>query len=283
MLRHLCILFVVLCLTPPAFAAKVLKVKGRSALVSLEGESAGKGDLFYATLNGHKKAILKLVKVKGDKAIAKILKGRAAAGMAMVPRGNGGHARASNDSSSSGDSSSSSLPITGRSYWGGLLGFSMDSMNVNVNSATNVSLSGTGFSAKGLFDYELFPQVWFRGMAGVEQFAANGPAECLGATCDAKIMYFDLDFLGRYVFSKGNFRPWAGLGLGLLFPATKSSTALDSGSIGSTNVIIPAVGLDWFINPKMYVPISLEYGLLPNSSEVKAHWIELRAGLAIPF
>jgi hypothetical protein len=169
-------------------------------------------------------------------------------------------------------------------------------MDVRVTNATNqdlgtASMSGYGFSAKGLFDYELFPQIWFRGTAGLETFNAEAGSRGSGRdcgpgnsdACNAKLMYLTFDFIGRYVFGQGSFRPWLGGGLGLLFPASKDATALDPASISTTNVIVFAGGFDWFTSPTFYVPVSIEYGLLPKSDEVEASWIALRAGFAVPF
>jgi hypothetical protein len=278
-----------------AFAAEVIKVKGKSALIDLKGDPAAPGDLFYAVKpDGKRAAIIKISKVKGEKAIGKVLKGKAASGYTLELKPSE-VAQKSRPKRSSDDPSSepTSEPVGGkRSYWGGYFGFAQDSMDVNVNDFVSgtfrekASLSGNGFSAKGLFDYELFPQVWFRGTTGLEGFSVSGKTACgvnNAEACNADIYYLSFDFLGRYVFSEGSARPWIGAGVGLLFPVSKKATALDSSSISTTNVMILAGGLDWFMSPKMYIPISLEYGLLPKSDEVEATWIALRAGFAVPF
>lgn len=285
-------LFSLSLLASPAFAAEVQKVKGKSVLVDLKGDPAAPGDIFYTVkADGKRAALIQISKVKGDKAIGKIMKGKPAAGMSLELKPS--KVAHSGGKSHSGGGSTSSA--SGRSYWGVLAGFGMDSMTVDIkdsNSLNNASLgkeslSGTGFSGKGLFDYELFPQVWFRGTAGLEMFNVSGPARCSTnnlKTCDAKIMYMAFDFLGRYIFAtSGNYKPWLGGGIGLLFPASKSATALQASSIATTNVMMVAGGMDWFINPNLYIPISLEYGLLPKSDEVEAKWIAVRVGFAVPF
>lgn len=270
-----------------AFAAQVAKVKGKTVLIKTDGDAVQSGESFYAMADGKRKAVIKISKIKGDKALGVIVKGKAAVGMTLSPRGAGGGKVAKHSGGSPAEAGDHV-----RAYWGGLLGYGMDSMNVQVNNSTTnaaigtAAMSGTGFSAKGLFDYELFSQIWFRGTTGIEQLNVTGNSICGTGNvtaCNAKLMYFTLDLLGRYVFAVGNFRPWLGGGVGLLFPAAKSSTALKATSIGTTNVMLIAGGLDYFINPRMYVPVSLEYGLLPKSDEVDAHWITFRVGLAFPF
>src|SRR5262245_42563181 len=66
------------------FAAEVLKVKGKGVLVDLRGDPAAIGDnLFLISPDGKRKAIIRISKVKGDKAIGKILKGGAAPGYTL--------------------------------------------------------------------------------------------------------------------------------------------------------------------------------------------------------
>lgn len=292
MIRHLGMLLVLALLAPFANAAQVVKVKDTSVLVNLQGTPAAVGDNFFVVENGKKKALIKIAKIKGDKAIAKLLKGTAGPGMTLAPGPSGGGPTA-NSGGPSKHGGGGKKTSDSRQAYGFMLGYAMDTMSVNVNSATasnvslgTVALSGSGFSGKGLFDYEIFPQVWFRGLAGLEMFNAAGESKCGTGNkeaCDAKIMYLSADFVGRYVFSEGTFRPWLGLGIGLLFPASKSSTALNSSSIGTTNVITPQLGFDMYTSPTMYIPVSVEYGMLPKSDEVDAHWIALRAGVAFPF
>lgn len=283
-------------LSVPLFAAEVIKVKGKGVLVELKGDPAVNGDIFYLiSPDGKRVGIIKISKVKGDKAIGKLAKGRAEPGFTLefkpsksAAKSGGGHSGSRMASPSMDDGSTTSK----RSYWGAMGGLSMDSMSVNVTqSGTNanlgsVAMSGMGYAVKGLFDYELFSQVWFRGTSGIEMLNFSGDAKCGPANnqaCTAKLMYLTFDFIGRYVFGSGSFRPWLGGGMGLLFPASKDATALDPSSISTTNVILGAGGFDWYMSPTLYIPVSIEYGLLPKSDEVSASWIAFRGGFAIPF
>lgn len=283
MMRNLYVLsFALLFLPAIALAGEVTKCKGTNCLIELKGDSASPGDLIYSSSDGKHRGILKITKVKGDKAIAKLLKGKAEPGMTTEPRpANAGMSK--HGGSKAGNS---------RSYIGGVVGLAMDKMSVQVNNfATNVpigtaNLSGMSFSALALFDYQMFPQIWFRGLGGLEGFSVTGAAMCGTGntqTCNATIYYLAGDFLARYLFSEGDMRPWLGGGVELMFPASKNSTALNPGSIGTTNAIQVAGGVDWFINKTTYIPISLEYGLLPKSNEVDATWIALRVGMAFAY
>ncbi len=291
MMRSLFVLvFSFLLFVPQLFAADITKIKGTAALIDLKGEPAQPGDLFYAkSADGKNRGIIQIAKIKGDRAIGRITKGRAEVGMTIEPKGSNTPVAAQPTRMKK---SSSEGGAKGRSYWGGILGFGMDSMKAKVLDGTThafretVALSGTSFSGAALFDYELFSQIWFRGLGGIEGFNVTGSSVCgtvNNETCNAKLYYLSLDFLGRYIFSEGNFRPWLGGGVGLMFPASKASTALEPSSISNTSVMIVGGGFDYFISPKMYIPFSVEYGLLPKSDEVEATWIEIRMGFAVPF
>ena len=292
MMRNFCVLLIfTIFFSTGLFAAEVTKVKGSNALIDLKGESAAPGDMFFSIgADGKRHGIIEVTKVKGDKAIAKITKGKVQVGMSLEHKGSGGGGGKSQAKRRKG--SKSSEIAAGRSYWGGMVGYSRDTMKVQVNDFNTgqpretTSLSGSAFSAMAFFDYELFPQIWFRGLGGLEGFGVSGNSICGTAnkeTCNASIYYLSMDFLGRYVFSSGGFRPWLGGGIALMFPATKSATALQASSISNTSVIQVAGGADWFISPDMFIPISLEYGMLPKSNEVDAYWMEFRIGLSMPF
>jgi hypothetical protein len=290
MVRTLIGLISISLLAAPLFAAQITKIKGRNVLIDLKGDSASVGDSFYAVeADGKRKGLIEVSKVKGDKAIGKIVKGKPATGMRLEIKPAGLTKRGVGDGNGH---TTDSKAMKGRAYFGGLFGYARDTMSVNVNSFNtnqfleNVSLSGSGFSGKGLFDYELFKQIWFRGEIGGEMFNASGKARCgtnNTQTCDVKIVYLSFDFLGRYVFSEGAFRPWVGGGVSLLFPASKSTTALDESSIGTTSVFTVAGGADLFLSPTMYIPLQVEYAMLPKSDEVEANWIAFRLGVAVPF
>jgi outer membrane protein W len=280
MMRAFMVTILLLFCSHQAFAAQITKVKNSGALISLDGETATVGQYFF-TLNaeGKKVGLLSVVKVNGDKAIGKILKGKVEVGQALQARAvrKGGGKSAANGGFK-------------RAWWGGMLGYAHDAMSAQVLNTANQpvatdSLSGSGFSVNGLFDYQVFSQIWFRGLLGVEMFNVTGGSICANntQTCSANIDYVSMDFIGRYLFSEDTIRPWLGAGVAMMFPASKSATVLQADSIGSTSVLQVTGGLDWMISPNAYIPISIEYGLLPKSSQVSANWVQLRVGVALPF
>jgi len=287
-------LIIGLCMSVSVQAAKVTAVKGKSVSIKLEGDPAQPGDVFnvYDSM-GKRRALVKIKSVKGDQATAVKGKGIVRKGYTLKLRP---AKSAKSDSSKKSTASRSqkkaaTKPSDGRSYWGAMAGLAMDSVSVQIDNNNDqvadktAELSGMGFSVKGLFDYQLIDQIWFRGLAGIEGLSASGSTEvgCDAKACNVNIYYLAVDFWGKYIFSEGNFRPWAGAGFSLMFPLSKDSSALDNKSISNTSVISIGGGIDWFISSTMYIPVQLEYGMLPESETVKANTIALRAGIAWPF
>ncbi len=267
-----------------AFAADITKVKGNKALINLDGLEAAEGDVFFAIdSNGKKKGLIKLDKVKGDKAIGMIAKGKAQVGWTLTKRGP--KAAASDDSVTPSSRKKDFSASNHDTFIGGMVGYGMDSAEVTLDSGAVASLSGTGISAKGFFDYKLFPNIWFRGFGGIENFNGTGGNVCGtgSSTCDVKIMYITFDFWGRYVFSDKEFRPWLGGGFTLLFPMSKSSTAIVETSITTTSTYGVGGGADWFISKDSFIPMSVEYQLFPSSNQAKASIIALRVGYGMSF
>lgn len=290
----------------PAQAARVAKVKGKKLLITLEGDPAKEGDIYYTLApNGKRAGIIKILKIKGDQAIGILGKGRALPGFGLEYRPPKGTQVAQPAAPTPPPEEGEEGPISpepmdetastsdGKMYWGFIGGVGLNNMDVdlkdtNGDTRATASLSGTSFSAKGLFDYNIFDQVWFRGMGGMEGFNASGPSNCGDApnfnqACNAEIMYLAIDLWGRYLFSMKDFRPWVGGGFSLLFPMTKKATALEEGSITNTSVMALGAGFDWFVSPTLYIPFSVEYGLLPESDDVSANLIAIRVGVGFPF
>jgi outer membrane protein W len=263
-----------------AQAATIQKVKGRKVLINLEGDSAKQGQIFYVLSNGGKKrGIIKIRKVKGDRAIAVLGKGRARKGWTIAERGKKGKSSARRGS-------------RGSSHWGVMGGYSMQSMSSEISvddgngniTAQTTNMSGSGFSAKAIMDYQLFSSILFRGMVGMEMFSTSSADTFCGnggdEECTADITYLTLDLWARYAFSPGGLRPWVGLGFDLMFPMAKEATAIDDSSITNTSVIAFGGGIDYMINSKTYIPLQIEYGIFPSSKEVTASTITARFGIA---
>jgi len=278
-LRLALLSLVLICTTisTEAFAARVKSVKGKRVVVNLEGDSVRVGDVMQVkNSSGKTVALVKIRQIKGQSALAQLGKGKVAAGMMVVPRGVTGGSTAAG--AATGSTSSS------RAYIGGMLGYAMGNVTADVGT-TNVTMTGGAVSAKAFFDYEMFSSVWFRGSTGLEGLSATGPANAscnAGSACKISVNYISFDFWGRYVFGHSSFRPWVGAGFSLMFPLSKSATAVQASSVSETNVISAGGGIDWFFG-NSFIPIQVEYGMYPKSETVNASAIAFRVGYGFAF
>ena len=281
-------LTILLLSSPLAFAGKIAKMDGKKVMINLEGDAAKPGDIFVVwDPNGKKKALVKIKQVRNDRAIGILGKGVAQPGWTIKISDRQGKPKKN-------VAKSEESGPKGRPMWGFMGGIVQDSVSVKIDDNNNaadgrettVSMSGMGFSGKGVFDYNLFNFVWFRGMVGLEGFSAKaGGARtgCGGKACSVDIYYLSADLWGRAVYAMGDSKVWAGAGFTVMFPATKSATAIEESSITNTSAISAGGGFDWAFSPTMTIPVQIEYGLFPKSETVTASAIAFRAGLLMPF
>jgi len=275
-------------------AASVAKVKGRKVLIKAEGTDLAVGKVFYIiSENGKKRGLVKIRAVKGTKAIGIISKkSKAQKGWTLRKRvRNVAKRRKRKRKDDEYDPRSAIKKIA----VGAVGGLNIGNMTVSkIGEDPNFyesSLSGSGFSFKGLIDYKLFNAVWFRGMVGMESLvlADDESPECgtlatdFDKPCVVEISYVTIDLHARYVFGISSFRPWVGGGINLLFPISSTSTALREDSIETANTFVGAAGFDYHFSPNWMMPAAVEYNFFPSSDTVSASFIAIRGGLAYKF
>lgn len=273
-------------LTVSASAMEVSKVKGNRVLIQLDDQPVSPGEEYYAiNPDGKRKGLIQVKQVRDERAIGVLVKGQAEPGWTMEKRTAKGKKSKAQKEAVAADTTGNP---NDRAYYGIQLGMSLNQMSVSQDGGPSVSLTGNSINFRGLFDYELFDRIWFRGSVGYMGFKVTGPNQCVPAgsftsACTVDISYLNMDFWGRYLFAMGMYRPWLGGGFSLIFPLTKSATPLDPSSITNNSIMALGGGLDWFFTKRFYVPLQAEYGLLPRSSSVAASLIVLRLGAAFTF
>lgn len=287
------ILILLLMLTGPStWGAVVKQVKNNKMLIDLEGQIVNADEIYFLLdENQKKRAIVKIKQVKGDKAVAELLKGKAYESLTLSSTPYGGSQESSPPKSQSHYESTES-EYDGNS-WGVLGTIMQNSMNVSFipqgdTQTYSAAMTGTSFGALGFYDYPLLPDFQLRAMGGLEQFNANGPTSgnfCAGGTnCGASITYLSLYGGGKFnVVMDRKYRWWIGGFYGFLIAMAKSSNVLSTGDIQTNQVFSFAGGYDYVLSKRTYVPISIEYGLFPSTSSVTANIIYIRAGWATLF
>jgi len=293
--------FLLLILTLPSWAATVKAVKGSRVLVQLEGASSSTGEEYFLIdpSTTKRRAIIRIRQIKGDQAIAEVLKGTAQSGFTLQAKARS-NVKGSSPRTRKADptfanpvedtivTNSGRFPLVAKNSYGVLGSYLSHSMNAKFIASpgrtASSSLSGSGFGVGGFYDHTLTDKLMGRAHASYEQFNAQGStplADCDGSTtCDVKINYLSVYGLAKYQLTSSKYRMWAGGGVGFLLAMSKSSTVLNASEISTNQVFTAAFGTDIYYSSKNYIPVSLEYNLFPASSTVSASSVVLRAGWA---
>lgn len=284
--------------TSLAYSATVTQVKGKQVLIDMEGDSASEGDEFFLINPDTEKKVgmVRVKRAKGSKAIAMVIKGRAAEGYTLEANSDDmdedSEEVVESRSSRKGRGSSGAGNLKSlKNSFGIMGGYLMNTMNADVSYNNNgtttkssASMTGSGFGFGGFFDFVFSPSIAIHTVAAMEQFSAKGtvtnPA-CTGTTaCTADINYLSLYGMGKWYLTQGGFRFWLGGGGGYLLALSKKSTALNENQISSNSVITGAIGGDLQLSKKNYIPISLEMNMFPASETVKASQMAIKFGWA---
>lgn len=267
------------------FSQVISKVKDQKALLDLQGAPAQEGEEFFSLdSQGKKKSILKIKQIKGDKAVADVLKGKPEVGQTLQSRTGGSASADTAGASSTETSSATGKRKTGRT-WGVLGGFAQDKMDASFSYLTTnytANMTGNGFALTGFYDMPMSKDFILRGSAGLEQFvgaADMGVKVCdsgTSATCNVNIMYLSFYGQAKYNIISGRAKFWVAGGLGYLFAASKSSNVLKTDGL-STYVIVPSIGADIPMGGG-FLPLAFDYIMFPDSTTVKANAMALRAG-----
>ena len=300
-LRTISLLALLLC-SRPTLAQEIIQLKGTKALINLSGTEAAAGTEFFALDSGGKKrALLKIRQVKGDRAIAEVIKGSAQTGQSLQVRGAAAAAPAearvqdvpSEDGASSGGEDRAKRPrgflgqfLKRGTATGVLAGLAQNSMSLTGKGGgftEELTLAGNSFNVMGFYDYDLSKSFTIRTKVGIETFDVKGSAKnaavCNNSTaCDVGFTYLSGEASAHFNFMTGKTRAWAGAGLAFLFAATKKSTVanLDT-STATNNMILLGGGADFSVGSGRFIPVSFEHGIFPAST-VKASSMLLRAG-----
>lgn len=249
----------------PAQAVKIQSIKQKQALLDTEGDQVRVGDRYYAvSTDGKKRAILQVKQVRGKRALAVVLRGRALMSHNLEPYTAGGGKRSAGSSNKG---------------WGLTAGYSSNSMTVKPNSTTSISLSGSSFNLSGFYQTNLDGKISARILGGYEALVASGTSATCSGECKVDIGYLGVEALVRYSFVNNNTMEfWGGAGLGFLFAMSKSSNILATNKISTNQTIVGSLGLDYKLNRSTFIPVQLDYALYPENSTSSATQIILRAG-----
>lgn len=289
-LKQINILLLTLFLITPlhkAIAAEIGKFSKKQAIVHLNGDSVEIDQTYFVIdpSSLKKKAKIKIDKIVGDKAKATILKGKVEEGYQLVLQ----NSKESNQNSEASESHQSLSSKELVNSWGVLGSYIMNSMNAKRTSGgatATSSMTGSTFGLDVFYNFVFASNLSLKFTGSYEQMTVTGsianPPGCgtSGVSCDANITYLSGYGHANYYLSTGNIRPLVGVGLGFLFPMSKSSSALNTDKIAMSQVVNIALGADIRMSKDTYLPLLLQYNYFAPSDTVSASMIMLKAGWA---
>jgi hypothetical protein len=288
-------------LGPIAQAGEVQQIKGTKVLITLTDVEANVGTyLFIVNSEGKKIGIIQVKQIKNGRAIAELTKGRGEVGASVQGKSKATSAPTPSASESNDESEETTAPRSSSArkkislgVLGGMTSSSF-AMDMGPTAATTVcptgncrdagSLSGTSYNLKFFGDYDLSKALTIRVASGLETLSAKGTIArslCTGNTnsCSVSINYLALEGGAHYNFLTGSTRAWIGLGYSFLIAMSTSTTIPNLSTSGGTNqMILFGLGADFGLKKGAFIPLVLEYGMFPGSSDVKATSYFLRSG-----
>ena len=280
------------------FAAKVTQVKGAKVLVDMEGDEYLAGEEFFLInpATSKKTAIVRIKQTKNGKAVAEIVKGKADVEYTLQAKSGGAAAApmsadVEDKPSHSGRNKKSSsgtlrAPVDS---WGIVGEYMMITLSTSFSAGTpaqaaQADMKGSTFGAGGYYNHMFGSSFSLVGSAELQQFTAAGTANfaaCAGATtadCSVNITYLSLYGLGRWYMITGGVNFWLGGGGGFLLALTKKSNVLKEEQISTNQVFSVALGAEYQLSRKNYIPFSFQYDMFPSSGSVKASMMSLKFG-----
>ncbi|MBE8221562.1 MAG: hypothetical protein HAW60_02415 [Bdellovibrionales bacterium] len=290
-----------------AFAYKVIKVKNKKVLITFSAdESIQVKDTFYVISNrGKKKAIISVTKVRGGKAIATILKGRAKEGWSLRVRKRraakktrkknsyGSTNRRSSNSYANTSSSSGSKKLFNHLSF--LWGTSLNNLTTKNSKVAHSGTSFFNFETSTTFFLPKKPMFGLRILSNSENFTLETRCPSLGI-CKAEIVYLGGGALAVIQIPVTNkFSLWGGLGAKLLIPISKKITPTPSStpdnykyisedSIKLTSTLLVSGGMTFNFTPKFSIPLNINFTMFPPSDNVSPHYsLNFQTGLVYHF
>jgi opacity protein-like surface antigen len=281
---------------PMVHAAQLVQVKGPSVLIefSADEDAPSEGARFYGVVDGKKKALIELTKVKGKRAVGRIVKGKVDVDAILEPASSRkSNTAEASDSSMGADSKPSKRAQAKRKRshrddsslfdtmtYGAVLAYGMDSQKVTVSNQS-VDMTGSGMGLRVFADYPIQSPWGAIGRIGYEQFSVKGSKNSINVKTD--LSYLTLDLLMRFNFLEGSFVPFALAGASVFVPISKSSDVLDLGQITPTTVFPIGLGMHYAVSESLYVTGTFEYTYFMPSSQVTTSVMALRLGAGMAF
>lgn len=278
------ILCLSLFLSSLGFSQTVINVKNGKVLLDLGSLNVNTGDRVVTTNSeGKNKALLQIRQIKNGKATAEIVKGTPEAGHSFAMFKGATKRPRKVVQAESDYSQYVTRKKGGYGFTGSLAMNAMKISNLTRNGRSySFEMTGTNFGLGGFYDYTLNNSWFVRAHGTLEMFDVKSTKGGCGTSVDlpeCTVKFTQLGTYGtfNYLFSPQPLRVWAGVGGGLFIYLSKDASVLDTNKFFFNSMLMAAGGVDYFMNKTSFVPISLEYQMIPDK-EAGVTSLVLRAG-----
>lgn len=284
----------------PANAATVTQSKNGKILIDNQGDEIETGQEYYLlNLDKKKVAVVRISTVKDDKSIAFVVKGKSEAVESLLLKSESGVTdkvpHFSQDAINVETKPTHTYRLTQKKI-SLLLNFMSSSMSAleadaqaPVPNIDEVKLSGSSIGLTAAYDRPVNSWFEFRGTLGYEPFTAAGTSKingCDSATsreCTVNISYLSAGAYARFDIYKSRTSIWLAVGTLGKFPVAKNSTALRTEDLKLAGAYSLSSGLEFFLNNRIFFPLSIEQQYFISTETVKASQLSIRAGLGLAY
>ena len=283
-----------------AFASVIMKTKGNRALIKLEGVSSERGDKFNVlNTSGRTMGILEVKRIKGDRALGVLLKGKMKKGAVLEPRSvqsTRSYVRDEDDDYDYSNrlSTRGKSQITPRSTTG--VGFIAGLHLNSVRVSNDKIIFGPGAELGLNLDFRLSSLLHVRLAGSFYMFRANG----IGCPDDIRTCALDINYpkgtaiLRGFLLIDDRINLWIGAGASILYPiptANRLNLTEESFKYVHWSPVV-ALGIDYHFG-EFYIPIQLEVNWInpfiisfksqTQSNQVKPFFMGVKIGLVFSF
>ena len=297
-----CVCVVCILFLNTAAASVIMKTKRNRALIRLEGVSSEMGDKFNV-LNtyGRTMGILEIKRIKGDRALGVLLKGKMKKGSVLEPRS----ARSAestpredeededyNYNNTSSGRNTSQIPIRPTTGIGFLAGLHLNSVRVSEDKI----IFGPGAEWGLNLDFRLSSLLHVRLSGSFYMLRTKG----LACPSNIRICALDIDYpkgtaiLRGFLLTDANINLWIGAGASILYPLPKENRLnLQEESFQYVHWSpVGALGIDYHFG-EFYVPIQLELNWINpfiisfksqgKTNDLKPFFMGIKLGMVFSF
>jgi hypothetical protein len=259
------------------WSQEITSVKGSKVYVESESPLEVGTQLDVIGSDG-RSGTIEIVKVKGPKALAKVVDGQAKAGNKLKER-----------KGESVKAESKKKGGLGKRFRMGLMGgVAMPSQTIKLTDVTlgneTITPTGSSYNIGAAFDLTLSRLLSVRLILAMDKFVTSTTSvkglcnRRTSTSCTSNITFLLLEPWGKINLIKNSkFGLFLGVGGQLMVPLSVTTTTLNPDYVQTSFAMAPGFGADITLG-SIVVPIQIDYAFLPSTEDLKTNILRIRTG-----